>query len=187
MAKVVNSQRRTPRTILVELTEGEADFILGVTSRVAGHETRSMAKYSTRLRKVLSKTLGYDCDETDFDKYARGFLYLNTYEPASSYDKMSDRISFELNHKLVAELDDPDNAPQQRPLPRLRDVAAPVELDWQARAAEWERGVMTQHDARAIMAGEMDPADVFDPQDIERDTPEEMENWWSRVSRYLSR
>lgn len=173
MAKVVNSQRRTPRTILVELTEGEADFILGVTSRVAGHETRSMAKYSTRLRKVLSKTLGYDCDETDFDKYARGFLYLNTYEPASSYDKMSDRISFELNHKLVAELDDPDNAP--------------VELDWQARAAEWERGVMTQHDARAIMAGEMDPADVFDPQDIERDTPEEMENWWSRVSRYLSR
>jgi hypothetical protein len=47
-----------PRRFVVELTEGEVDFLIAVTSRVGGDPVDSPRKYSDRIRKGLTEASG---------------------------------------------------------------------------------------------------------------------------------
>lgn len=97
MARTVSQRRNSPRTITVEMTEGEADFVLGVTSIVGGDATRSMRKYADRLRRALSRSLGYGPDDTDFVKYGRGHVYMNRFDGNA---KLGDRLAYLLQNEL---------------------------------------------------------------------------------------
>lgn len=69
---------REDRFILT-LTEGEADFILGILANIGGHPTRSPRKYADRLHKALESVLGYTSTETDSAKLAYGDIRFDNY------------------------------------------------------------------------------------------------------------
>lgn len=73
--------KQPPVKVILELSEGEADFILGVTGKIGGSPDRSPRKYSDRIRAALTGALGYDWHETDAFKHSsRGpALYFNAY------------------------------------------------------------------------------------------------------------
>lgn len=57
--------KQPPVKILLELSEGEADFILGITARIGGSTTGSPRKYNEPIQEALSEALGISWDETD--------------------------------------------------------------------------------------------------------------------------
>jgi hypothetical protein len=65
VAKAKVTSRNTPRNIRLDLTEGEADFLLGLVASVGGSETNSPRKYAKRILKALRRVTGYDYTETD--------------------------------------------------------------------------------------------------------------------------
>lgn len=82
-ATVINPKpvKQPPRRVILELTDGEADFILGVTNRVGGSPTASPRKYSERIRAALRDALGVDPFRTDADKLmsSASRIYFNEY------------------------------------------------------------------------------------------------------------
>lgn len=135
MARTVSQRRNTPRTITVELTEGEADFLLGVTSIVGGDKSRSMRKYSDRLRRTLSRSLGYGPDDTDFVKYGRGHVYMNRFDGnAKQRDRMAYLLQNELSTAEAKKLDAPKRSLQDV-LNTYRDPTFATSAD-DLRAAE---------------------------------------------------
>jgi hypothetical protein len=57
--------RQPTGKVVLELTEGEADFILAVTAFIAGDYERSPRKYSDRIRRALETALGIGYTQTD--------------------------------------------------------------------------------------------------------------------------
>lgn len=64
--------KQPPVKILLELSEGEADFILGITSRIGGSMTDSPRKYNDRIQEALTGALGVRWDDTDSYPLLRG-------------------------------------------------------------------------------------------------------------------
>jgi hypothetical protein len=79
MARARVKQLHTPRTICLELTEGEADFILASVYATGGDPDHSPRKYATRIMNTLEKTLGYGAGETDAYKLGVGGMHFRSY------------------------------------------------------------------------------------------------------------
>lgn len=77
--------KQPPRKIVLELTEGEADFLLGISLHIGGHPTNSPRKYAVRIGDALYAALGVGADQTDAarlrDKTAspKGTIYFRDY------------------------------------------------------------------------------------------------------------
>lgn len=85
MAQAKAGPRKTTRNVTLKLTEGEADFILGVCALVSGHPTRSPRKYGVRIANALEDALGYDFEDADASQLALGNIAFRNYdeEPVS--------------------------------------------------------------------------------------------------------
>lgn len=81
MARAKVHQRQTPRYIDLRLTEGEADFLIGLTSMVSGSKN-SPRKYASRIYKALERATGYTYPETDSYSLARGSVDFMDYGTA---------------------------------------------------------------------------------------------------------
>jgi len=57
--------KQPPAKIVLELSEGEADFILGMTEFISGHPSKSPRKYANALREALTSALGIRAKDTD--------------------------------------------------------------------------------------------------------------------------
>jgi hypothetical protein len=68
------------RRVILELTEGEADFLINVCGRIEGDSNDSPVKYAVRIRKALSKLVGYDWLETDAFQLSTGYVSYTTYD-----------------------------------------------------------------------------------------------------------
>lgn len=75
--------KKTPRRFTVELTEGEADLILGLLATANATPSvkvgSSPFKYVKRLVPVFEKLLGQKADETDAFINSVGVSYFNEY------------------------------------------------------------------------------------------------------------
>jgi hypothetical protein len=90
--KVISSRktspppRKTPRKFTVELTEGEADFILGLlaSTRMSDENLKTPGKspfrYSRRLIRSFQNMLGQKAHETDSFIHSYGEVWFGTYE-----------------------------------------------------------------------------------------------------------
>lgn len=77
--------KQPPVKVILELTEGEADFILGVTAKLGGDREKSPRKYSDRIQAALTDALGYDWSRTDAYKLSSGGgIYFNSYNSAEA-------------------------------------------------------------------------------------------------------
>jgi hypothetical protein len=79
-----------PARIVLELSEGEADFILGVTSVIGGDPQKSPRKYSEALHTALREALGYSAFSTDAHKLISahgraGSIYFKNYDGSESF------------------------------------------------------------------------------------------------------
>lgn len=79
MATAKAGPRRTSRKVTLSLTEGEADFILGVAAQMGGHPARSPRKYAKRVRSALEAALGYDFSQTDAYNLGLGAIEFRDY------------------------------------------------------------------------------------------------------------
>lgn len=91
MAHAKIKQRNTPRHIVLTLTEGEADFILGVLGNVGGHPAKSPRKYADRIVKALHRVSGYHFTETDSFQLSNG--HLECFEYGSAPPLISERLN----------------------------------------------------------------------------------------------
>lgn len=82
--KRTRSVRQSQRLVQLEITEGEADLILALCSRVGGHRTKSPRKYARRLRNSLERTLGISYRDT----HARMLMTPDTYIHMDTYDHL---------------------------------------------------------------------------------------------------
>lgn len=83
MATAKVRKRNTPRNIRLDLTEGEADFLLGITAAcISGDPVNSPRKYAKRIAKALTKATGYNYAETDSYPLARGLVDFMDYGTA---------------------------------------------------------------------------------------------------------
>jgi len=57
--------KQPPPKYVLELSEGEADFILGITASIGGSSTNSPRKYSDALRDALMDATGISAFDTD--------------------------------------------------------------------------------------------------------------------------
>lgn len=76
--------RKTPRRFIVELTEGEADFILGLlaSARTKGSNEKvnnSPIRYAGRLVRGFQKMLGQRAAETDSFLHSFGDVWFGEY------------------------------------------------------------------------------------------------------------
>jgi hypothetical protein len=60
--------KQPPAKIMLELSEGEADFILGLLDSIGGSPTNSPRKYADCLNTALSGALGHGPADTDAHK-----------------------------------------------------------------------------------------------------------------------
>lgn len=73
--------------IVLELSEGEADFILGITHAIGGDPQKSPRKYAQALEEALTEALGYAVNGTDAYKLMdpsmpacrKGAIYFREY------------------------------------------------------------------------------------------------------------
>lgn len=84
-ATVRQVKLHSPRTIRLELTEGEADFLLGVLAQTGGHLTNSPWKYARRMADALEGAMGYDASETDAYKMSVGHIEFTEYGSATRF------------------------------------------------------------------------------------------------------
>lgn len=100
--KVKSVRKQTPNVFTVEVTEGEADFILGLLAYVGGHAKRSPRKYADRIRVALSKAVGYDYDETDAFRLIEGAPFVNFSEyDGTTYDESLENAVGEYVARLI--------------------------------------------------------------------------------------
>lgn len=59
------SQPRKVKRVQLELTEGEADFLLATMASIAGHPRNSPRKYAERIRNALTAATGLDYSRAD--------------------------------------------------------------------------------------------------------------------------
>lgn len=73
--------KQPPNKVILELSEGEADFILALTARIGGHPEHSPRKYSERICTALTVALGFAWDGTDAEKLmtSSSRIYFNNY------------------------------------------------------------------------------------------------------------
>lgn len=82
--------RKTPRRFTVELTEGEADFILGLIESAKpawglGKVNNSPLRYARRLRHNFQYMLGQKGEETDSYLHSFGEVYFHNYDDGLNY------------------------------------------------------------------------------------------------------
>jgi len=80
MARATAGRRRTPRRVILSLTEGEADYLLGLISQVAGNHRKSPHKYGVRIEKALEEALGYNYSGSDAYAHAVGHVHFRNYD-----------------------------------------------------------------------------------------------------------
>ena len=74
------TERRKVDRVQLTLTEGEADFILGLMGRIGGDPVASPRKYQQRVKDALEAALGYHYSETDSAKLVReGNIFFKDY------------------------------------------------------------------------------------------------------------
>src|ERR1700691_3324844 len=105
MAQAKKIQKRVPHYVkedrfVLTLTEGEADFLLGVLSRVGGVK-HSPRKYGDRVIKVLQAALGYGFLETDAFKLSDGQITMHPYSLLKTQRRQEEALA-ELRDKLSA-------------------------------------------------------------------------------------
>lgn len=85
--------KQPPKKIILELSEGEADFIYAVTHRVAGSPTASPRKYSERVHAALKAALGIDGHQTDAHRLMSNAsrIYFNEYPDGFREDRFNGR------------------------------------------------------------------------------------------------
>lgn len=115
MAKALSARKQTPRTFKLQITEGEADFLLGVLAAINGDPDKSPRKYAARLSRILSRMTGYDGLETDAVALSRGAIAFYNYghEPVTLEKRFEDTE----NDPVIAEvyeetMDEPISFPQ---------------------------------------------------------------------------
>lgn len=64
-------QKTTVPAIMLELGEGEADFLQTVMAKIGGSETDSPRKYAVRIGRALKNATGQDYTDTDAFKLLR--------------------------------------------------------------------------------------------------------------------
>lgn len=80
--------KQPPKRIVLELSEGEADFVLAMSGIVTGSPKHSPRKYADRIFRELSAALGVNGEDTDAYKLMKpgafSFLmpcvHMNNYE-----------------------------------------------------------------------------------------------------------
>ena len=94
--KSVRETRKVPR-VRLELTEGEADFLLGLMGRIGGDPVNSPRKYQKRVMTALTKALGYSYDETDAFKLVStlggGNVLFDNYPEETDWDFLTSIIA----------------------------------------------------------------------------------------------
>jgi hypothetical protein len=98
--------RKTPRRFTVELTEGEADFILGLlaSARLGAFDStrlgQSPFRYAGRLLRGFQNMLGQRGNETDAFLHSYGEVWFGLY--TESYRPLYDDRSLDLSEITVA-------------------------------------------------------------------------------------
>jgi hypothetical protein len=69
----------SPRRFTVSLTEGEVDFLIGVTASIGGDLKGSPRKYAQRIYDALTDAAGYQARDTDSYRHLRGMLWFSEY------------------------------------------------------------------------------------------------------------
>jgi len=77
--------RQPPKKIILELTEGEADFLIAVLSRIGGSPTKSPRKYQERISAPLVEALGFDFYGTDAHKLSTGDIGFRNYDGSPTF------------------------------------------------------------------------------------------------------
>jgi hypothetical protein len=84
--KVVSYEDVEVRKINLELTEGDADFLLAVLNLIGGNAKNSPRKYGDRISAALKEATGLSADDTDAYELvagngsgSRGAIYFNDY------------------------------------------------------------------------------------------------------------
>lgn len=72
-------QPQRVRRIQLELTDGEADFLMAVLSRVDGHEKDSPRKYQRRISAALERATGHMFAYTDAYPLSSGEIEFQSY------------------------------------------------------------------------------------------------------------
>jgi hypothetical protein len=72
-------QRTKVNRIQLTLTEGEADFLLAVLSKIGGSPVKSPRKYQERISKALTDATGLNFTDTDAYALAHGGLMMDSY------------------------------------------------------------------------------------------------------------
>ena len=62
---IKRTQKTTVPAVLLELGEGEADFLQAVMAKISGSETDSPRKYAGRIARALKHATGQDYTDTD--------------------------------------------------------------------------------------------------------------------------
>lgn len=128
MATAKAGPRQTTRRVTLKLTEGEADFVLGLTAMVSGSLTRSPRKYGERILVALTDALGYDYTETDAIAFGLGDIEFREYdeEPVTDWDRI---------HYFLRKAD--QDALEQEILDQDTDDFFPAadRLDWSSNGA----------------------------------------------------
>lgn len=112
MAKAKLAKQHTPREFNLKISEGEADFILGVCARIGG-TNNSPRKYARRLAKALSKATGYTYRDTDASRLAgvNGHGEYITFRDYDGSPSIADSVGMtESIMKMVSEMHEQDRA-----------------------------------------------------------------------------
>ncbi len=92
MAKAKVLKLNTPRNIRLDLTEGEADFILGLLAGVGGDPQKSPRKYADRIISTLEKAAGYNYKDTDSYRLSAGYIHFFGYRGDLQSVSLKDRV-----------------------------------------------------------------------------------------------
>lgn len=82
--------KQPPVRYVLELSEGEADFLLGLMGVIGGDTAKSPRKYALRIEGALSLAMGISCLSTDAvklisDQGRPGSVYFANYDGSGTY------------------------------------------------------------------------------------------------------
>lgn len=80
LVRRVVREPKSRRRVVLELTEGEADFLVNQCHRVRGDARLSPVKYAVRIRTALQRALGYSWENCDARVLSRGTVRFATYD-----------------------------------------------------------------------------------------------------------
>jgi hypothetical protein len=83
--KITPRVKQPPSKVILELSEGEADFILGLTVVIGGDVTKSPRKYADSIGRALTEALETSAFDTDShklisDRGRPGAVYFKCYD-----------------------------------------------------------------------------------------------------------